>query len=134
MSLVRLAFAALLALPAALHELPAQGRWRAIGKTVVGNPIFLDERSVARAKGITTATFRVTMVKPVKTPRGPVTSSRTVAMFDCAKKQVAIKENTFYHDEKANRIYDHRVVGIPGFTAPLGGSMPEVAMGAVCPR
>jgi hypothetical protein len=73
----------------------AQARWQEIGKTSVGNPVFLDPKSVKKgADGIVTATLRVTFVKPATTPKGPITASRTVAMFDCAKKVVAVTENT----------------------------------------
>ena len=70
----------------------AQGsRWREIGKTSVGNPVFVDPKSVKKgADGIVTATVRVVFAKPVATPKGPITASRTVAMFDCAKKVVAV--------------------------------------------
>ena len=79
----------------------AQAKWQEIGKTSVGNPVYVDPKSVKKgADGIVTATVRVTFVKPVSTPKGPITASRTVAMFDCGKKVVAVKENTYYHDEK----------------------------------
>ena len=74
----------------------AQARWQEIGKTSVGNPVYVDPKSVKKgADGIVTATVRVTFVKPVTTPKGPITASRTVAMFDCSKKVVAVKENTY---------------------------------------
>lgn len=111
----------------------AQSRWKEIGKTSVGNPVFVDPKSVKKgADGIVTATLRVAFVKPVATPKGPITASRTVAMFDCAKKVVAVKENTYYHDEKANRIYQHTAPGKPGFGTAIRGSLPDVAMGYLC--
>ena len=111
----------------------AQAKWQEIGKTSVGNPVFLDPKSVKKgADGIITATVRVTFVKPANTPKGPITSSRTVAMFDCAKKLVAVKENTYYHDEKANRIYQHSAPGKPGFGTAIKGTLPDVAMAYLC--
>jgi len=113
----------------------AQSRWKEIGKTSVGNPVFVDPKTVKKgADGIVTATVRVTFVKPVATPKGPITASRTVAMFDCAKKVVAVKENTYYHDEKANRIYQRSAPGKPGFGSPIRGSLPDVAMGHLCAK
>jgi hypothetical protein len=55
-------------------------------------------------------------------------------MFDCAKQVVAVKENTYYHDEKANRIYQHSKPGIPGYAKPFQGALPEVAMAYLCKR
>ena len=127
----------LVAAALALHGLlatpvGAQGRWKEIGRTSVGNPVFVDTRSVRTADGIVTATVRAKFVKPVKTPKGELTSSRTVAMFDCAKKVVAVKENTLYHDEKANRVFEHRVVGKPGYSTTIKGSLPDIALAHLC--
>jgi hypothetical protein len=118
-----------------LSSLPdaVQTKWQEIGKTSVGNPVYVDPKSVKRgADGIVTATVRVTFVKPANTPKGPITASRTVAMFDCAKKVVAVKENTYYHDEKANRIYQHTAAGKPGYGPAIKGTLPDVAMAYLC--
>jgi hypothetical protein len=113
----------------------AQGKWKEIGKTMVGNPVLLDPKSVKKdSEGIVTATLRVAFVKPVSTPKGPITSSRTIAMFDCKKQIVAVKENTYYHDEKANRIYQHSAPGKPGFAPPFKGTLPDVAMAYLCAK
>lgn len=111
-----------------------QRRWREIGKTSSGNPVFVDPKSVNTAGGIVTATVRVQFVEPVATPRGAYTSARTVAMFDCAKRVVAVKENTYYLDEKRNRVAEHKVVGKPGFGTVILGTLPDVAMRYVCAR
>lgn len=108
------------------------GRWQEIGRTNIGNPVLLDRRSVRRVKDVVTATLRVRFAKPVASPRGPLTSTRTVVTFDCARRLVAVRENTIYHDEAAERVYEHRVVGAPGFAPPMGGSMPEVAIAHLC--
>ena len=110
----------------------AQPRWLEIGRTVVGNPVFLDRRTMTTRAGITTATLRVAFVKPVRTPRGELTSSRTIVMVDCAKRELAVKENWYYHDEKANRVYEHKVVGKPGFAKAFEGSMQGVAVQHLC--
>lgn len=124
---------ALLALPLLLpSSATAQGRWKEIGRTSVGNPVFVDTRSVRKEGGIVTAAVRARFVKPVKTPKGELTSSRTVAMFDCARKVVAVKENTLYHDEKAKRVFEHRVVGKPGYSTTIKGSLPDIALAHLC--
>ena len=112
-----------------------QTKWQEIGKTGIGNPVLVDPKSVKKdTAGIITATLRVAFVKPVATPNGPITSSRTVAMFDCKKQVVAVKENTYYHDEKANRIYQHSKPGLPGYAKPFQGALPEVAMNYLCKK
>jgi len=113
----------------------AQTRWQEIGTTSAGNPVLIDPKSVKKAAdGIVTATVRVTFVKPVATPKGPITASRTIAMFDCARQVVAVKENTYYHDEKTNRIYQHSAAGKPGFGPAIKGTLPDVAMGYLCKK
>ena len=129
--LIALVPLALLAAPG-VAPLAAQPRWQEIGRTVVGNPVFLDRRTTTTRGGITTATLRVAFVKPVRTPRGELTSSRTIIMVDCAKQLLAVKENWYYHDEKANRVYEHKVVGKPGFAKAFEGSMQGVAVGHLC--
>ncbi len=130
MQLATVAALVLLTLPNAV-----QGRWREIGKTSVGNPVFIDPKTVRKgADGIITATVRATFVKPVATPKGPITASRTVAMFDCAKKVVAVKENIYFHDEKANRVYQRSAAGQPGFGPAIRGTLPDIAMAHLCAK
>ena len=108
-------------------------RWKEIGKTSVGNPVFIDPRSVKKgADGIITASVRATFVKPVATPKGPITASRTVAMFDCAKKVVAVKENIYFHDEKTNSVFQRSAAGQPGFGPAIRGTLPDIAMAHLC--
>ena len=126
---------ALILLPflAAPMFLGSQVRWQEIGKTSAGNPVLLDPRSVKKgADGIITATLRVAFVKPVDTPKGPITSSRTIAMFDCAQKKSAVKENIYFHDEKANRVFQRSAPGKPGFGAIIKGTLPDVALNYLC--
>lgn len=112
----------------------AQRRWRKIGTTSSGNPVFLDPKSVSKAGDVVTATVRVQFVEPVATPRGAYTSARTVAMFDCARRVVAVKENTYYLDERRNRVAEHKVVGKPGFGTVILGTLPDVALRHLCPK
>src|SRR4051812_7270384 len=96
------AFLLLLALPAALHaqRKTASARWTEIGKTSQGNSVYIDPKSVKHDHGIVTATVRAVFTKPVKSPQGDIHSSRTIAMFDCGRRQFAVKENWLYFDEK----------------------------------
>jgi hypothetical protein len=126
---VALAAAGALLAPA---RLAAQRRWQVIGTTSVGNPVSIDPKSVTKADGIVTALVRAEFVKPVATPKGAITSSRTVAMFDCARQVVAVKENTYYHDERANRVYQRSVVGVPGFGPAIRGTLPDIALAHFC--
>lgn len=119
-----LALAAMLPLP--------QGRWQEIGKTSTGNPVFLDPRSVKSKDGIVTATVRVTFVDPVKVPQGKVTSSRATAKFDCARKMVAVLENTMYTDEKAGAVYQKSVPKVPGFGPTFASNFSGVALAHLC--
>ena len=114
----------------------AQGRWKEIGKTSVGNPVYVDPKTVKKgADGIITATLRAVFVKPVATPKGlPITSSRTTAMFDCTKKAVAVKENIYFHDEKANTIYQRSAPVKPGFGTIIKGSLPDLAITYLCAK
>ena len=73
-----LAFVVVL-LGATIHLPPnvSQANWKAIGKTSVGNPVYVDPKSVKKAPdGIVTATLRAVFVKPIATPKGPITASR----------------------------------------------------------
>ena len=111
----------------------AHAQWKEIGKTVIGNPVFVLNKSVSKAKdGIITATVRATFVKPVKTAKGELKASKTVVMIDCAKHLIAVKENTYYFDEGMTRVYEKTAPKLPGFSSPFKGSLPEVAMGYLC--
>jgi len=123
----------LLSVPSPALPNVVQAKWQEIGKTSVGNPVYVDPKSVKKgADGIVTATVRVTFVKPASTPTGPITASRTVAMFDCGKKVVAVKENTYYHDEKSNNVYQHTAAKTPGYGPAIKGTLPDVAMAYLC--
>lgn len=137
------ALLALLAAPAAAQQAKQtrsapksapKSRWQQIGTTSSGNPVFVDPKSVSTANGITTATVRVEFVEPVDTPKGKYTSARTVAMFDCAKRLVAVKENTYFLDEKRNKVAEHKVVGKPGYGTAIKGALPDVAMQHLCAK
>ena len=110
----------------------ASGRWRQIGTTVTGNPVYLDPKSVTTTNGIVTATIRTTYTKAVATPKGPITASRAIAMFDCAKKQVAVKESIIWHDERKGIIYEKRAPTQPGFGPAFTSNFSGVALAHLC--
>ena len=105
-----------------------------IGTTMVGNPVLLESGSVSTTKGIVNATVRAKFLKPVKAPGGDLRSSRTIAMFDCTKWVVAVKENWYYSDDVGKKVASHKVVGIPGYGSPIKGSLPDVAMAHLCKK
>jgi hypothetical protein len=108
-------------------------RWRKIGTTTSGNPVFLDPRSVSTdTAGIITATVRSTYAQPQTTPKGPITASRATAMFDCAKRRIAVKETIIYHDEAAGTIYERRAPKIPGFGPVFTTNFSGVALDYLC--
>lgn len=113
----------------------AQGRWEEIGKTRTGNPVYVERRTVNKGKdGIVNATIRVTYVKPVKTPKGDLTASRAIAMFDCAKMTFATKENATYIDEARNVVFQRTVNKIPGFGPAIAGNFADVALQHFCKK
>ena len=113
----------------------AQGRWVEIGKTRSGNPVFVDQKSVKTAKdGIVSATIRVAYLAPVKTPKGNVTASRALAMFDCKASTFATKENAMYIEEKTNNIFQRTVNAKPGFGPAIGGNFADVALKHFCKK
>jgi hypothetical protein len=128
-------FVAALMLVATLPALASAqaSRWRKIGTTSTGNPVFLDPRSVSTdTSGIITATVRSTYVEPVTTPKGPITASKATAMFDCAKRRIAVKETIIYHDEASGRIFERRAPKIPGFGPVFTSNFSGVALDYLC--
>src|SRR5690349_5914167 len=95
---MRSALAALIVLLPAMSA-GAQTRWKEMGKTSTGNPVYVDPPSVKKVNGIITAHIRVVFVKPVDASPGVVwRSSQHIAMFDCGKSTVAAKETIYYAD------------------------------------
>jgi hypothetical protein len=127
--LIAVPFAVLLLAPAAAQ---AQ-RWQEIGKTSTGNSVFLNPRSVSKAPdGIITATVRVVYTTPVDTPQGPITGSRSIAMFDCTARKVAVKENIIWHDEARGTMYRKSNPAQPGFGPALTSTFAHVALEHLC--
>jgi hypothetical protein len=133
---VALSLIAIVALATPLHaqakKKASASRWTEIGTTSAGNAVFVDLKTVKREGAIVHAQVRVLFKEPVKTPKGDWASSRTVAMFDCAKKTTAAKENFYFSDARGTKVVEHKVNKIPGFGSPIKGTMPDVAMAHLC--
>ncbi|MDQ8163705.1 MAG: hypothetical protein P3C10_14090 [Gemmatimonadota bacterium] len=121
-----------LVLLAATAPAAAAQRLTEIGQTSIGTPVFLEPRSVSRADGIVTATVRVALQPPLKHSAGDLRSSRTIAMYNCAKQTVATKESWYYLDTAGTKVGMHKVVKIPGFGPSFKGSLADVAMRHLC--
>jgi len=107
-------------------------RWKEIGKTSTGNAVFVDPASVVKRDSIITATVRVVYAKPVETPKGAINGSRAIAMFDCARKMVAVKESWIYHDIAKGTIYEHRKPRIPGYSTVFQSNFSGAALTYLC--
>ncbi|MBY0490703.1 MAG: hypothetical protein K2R93_12750 [Gemmatimonadaceae bacterium] len=105
---------------------------QSIGSTSAGTPVMLEPKSVSRANGIVTATVRVRLVPPLKAAEGELRSSRTIAMYDCAKHTVATKESWYYLDDAGTKEGMHKVVKVPGYGPVFKGSLADVAMTYLC--
>jgi hypothetical protein len=108
------------------------GRWQEIGKTSTGNAVFVDTRSVKDSAGMKVAVVRTVYTESVATPQGPITGSRSRAVFNCAEQKVAVLENIIFHDERANRIYRRSAPRVPGFSVAPTSSFAHVAMQHLC--
>jgi len=113
----------------------AQSRWKEIGKTSAGNSVFIDPKSVTKAKGIITSRIRVKFLAPVNLPNGDRwDASHHIAMFDCANSKVAAKETIYYSNEAAGKVASKSTNAIPGFGPAIGGSMTQVALDYFCKK
>jgi hypothetical protein len=100
--------------------------------TSTGNPVFLDPRIVTTKEGIITATVRVTFAEPIRMPAGAVRSNRVIALFDCAKKRVAVKESIFYADAAMQTVVERRAPKEPGFSPVFRSNFSGVALDHLC--
>ena len=129
---MRTALAALLVLLPVTSS-RAQTRWKEMGKTTTGNPVYVDPRSVKKVNGIITAHIRVKFEKPVDVSPGVVwRSSQHIAMFDCAKSTVAAKETIYFADTSGRKVVEKKTIAQPGFGSPIGGSMTKLALDYLC--
>jgi hypothetical protein len=124
--------AALLAAALAPSRAHAQKKWTQIGTTSSGNPVYVDPKSVKKTGDLVGAIVKVVFVKPVATPKGEWMSARTTATFDCAKKSLAAKEQTYYGDKAETKIVERKVNKMPGYGPALGGSLGAIALDYLC--
>ena len=126
------ALAAVALLLGAVSHAGAQARWKEIGKTSTGNAVSIDPRSVKHAGGIVSATVRLVYTTPVSTPDGPLASTITKAMFNCAKRSMAVTESVMYGDTRGRKVLERHVNRIPGYGTTIKGSPTDVALGFLC--
>ena len=120
------------ALAAVAAPLAAQAL-KPVGSLAGNNAVTLETRSVKRLPTEITAPLRTTFAKPAKAPGGEWFGSRTVVAVRCAEGTVAVKENRYYGDAKFTRVASEKIVKIPGYAAPVPGSVPALALKALCP-
>jgi hypothetical protein len=94
--------------------------------------VYVDPRSIKTVNGIVTARVRVKFDPPVQTPQGAWATSQHLAMFDCAKSTIAVKQSVYYANEKTNKVVERKVNAQPGFGPALKGSLSEVALDYLC--
>jgi hypothetical protein len=111
-----------------------QDRWKDIGKTSSGNSVYVDPRSIKTVNGIITARVRVKFDPPVQTAQGIWTTSQHLAMFDCAKSTIAVKESVYYTYEKTNKVAERKLNAQPGYGPALKGSLSQVALDYLCKK
>jgi hypothetical protein len=123
---------AAIALSASALSAQPSKRWQEIGETSTGNKVYVDPKSISTKDSIITATVRVVYAKPSDTPKGPITGSRAVAMFNCASKKVAVKETIIWHDEAKGTMYEKRTPKIPGYGPVFTSNFSGVALKYLC--
>lgn len=125
-----------LALGAGPSPAAAQGKAgrTEIGRTSIGTPtpVFVEPKTISRSGTIVTAAIRVALVPPLKHTKGDLKNSRTLGMYDCAKRTVATKESWYYLDDAGTKEGMHRQVKIPGFGPVAKGSVADVALTYLC--
>lgn len=104
-----------------------------VGTISGGNAVALETRTVKRGATEITATLRTTFLKPAKAPGGEWFGSRTLVAARCANGTVAVLENRYYGDAKFRTVVNERIVKIPGYAAPVPGSVPALALKELCP-
>jgi hypothetical protein len=107
-------------------------RWTEIGTTNDGNKVYVNRATIVRADSIVTATVRVVYTTPKATPKGPINGSRAIAMFNCLRRTVAVKETIIWHDEAKGTIYEKRTPRIPGFGPVFNSNFSGVALRYLC--
>jgi hypothetical protein len=103
-----------------------------IGAISGGNRVLLERRTVKTVGDEVTATLRTIFTKPAKAPGGDWYGSRTLVAVRCAAGTVAVKENRYYGDANFTKVVNEKIVKIPGYAAPVPGSVPALAHRHLC--
>lgn len=103
-----------------------------VGTISGDNAVYLETRTVKKTAKEITATLRVRFSKPAKAPGGQWFGSRTLVAVRCSEGTVAVVENRYYSDEAFKKIASEKIVGIPGYAAPVPGSVPAIALSHFC--
>lgn len=104
-----------------------------VGSLAGNNAVALESKTVKKQGAEITATLRTTFAKPAKAPGGDWFGSRTLVAVRCAEGTVAVKENRYYADAKFTKVASEKIVKIPGYAAPVPGSVPALALKELCP-
>ena len=104
-----------------------------VGSVSGGNAVALETRTVKRTANEIRATLRTTFTKPAKAPGGQWFGSRTLVAVRCGEGTVAVLENRYYGDAKFTTVASEKIVKIPGYAAPVPGSVPALALRELCP-
>lgn len=126
--------ASLTILPLHVAQAQRSAARKEIGRTSIGTPtpVFVEPATITRSGTVITAAIRVALVPPLKHTKGDLKSSRTLGMYDCAKRTVATKESWYYLDDAGRQEGMHRQVKIPGFGPVAKGSVADVALTYLC--
>jgi hypothetical protein len=127
-------FASLVVMPSSPVQAQRGAARKEIGRTSIGTPtpVFIEPATISRNGTVVTAAIRVALVPPLKHTKGDLKSSRTLGMYDCARRTVATKESWYYLDEAGRQEGMHRQVKIPGFGPVAKGSVADVALTYLC--
>jgi len=103
-----------------------------VGALARGDAVLFESRTLKKSGDDITATFRTVFVKPAKAPGGEWFGSRTVVTVRCKAGTAAVKENRYYSDAKFTKVASEKIVGVPGYAAPVPGSVPAIAFKHLC--
>lgn len=131
--LVTVHVASALLLSFAAVRVAAAQALKPIGSLAGNNAVALESKTVKKQGAEITATLRTTFAKPAKAPGGDWFGSRTLVAVRCAEGTVAVQENRYYGDAKFTKVASEKIVKIPGYAAPVPGSVPALALKELCP-
>lgn len=105
-----------------------------IGTLAGGHAVLLEPKTVKRTGDETVAVLRTRFAKPAKAPGGEWFGSRTKVALRCAAGTAAVLENRYYGDAQFKTVASEKIVKIPGYAAPVPGSVTAVAMKHLCTK